>query len=89
MCYAWNVRTISQRQLRNDSGRIMRTLDQGRSFVITRNGVTVGELTPVRRRAFVAAEAVAAAFAGAPRIQFRRFRRQVDALVDQNPRPRG
>ena len=50
---------ISQRELRNQSGDIMRRLDEGESFVVTRNGVPVGELTPLRRQRFVAAETVA------------------------------
>jgi antitoxin (DNA-binding transcriptional repressor) of toxin-antitoxin stability system len=45
---------ITQRELRNDSGDVMRALDLGESFVVTRNGVAVGELVPVRRRRFVA-----------------------------------
>ncbi|MGH9057763.1 MAG: type II toxin-antitoxin system Phd/YefM family antitoxin, partial [Acidimicrobiales bacterium] len=36
------ARDITQRQLRNDSGEIMRALDQGESFIVTRNGVPVG-----------------------------------------------
>lgn len=44
------ARRISQRELRNDSGDIMRALDQGESFVVTRNGVDVGELHPARAR---------------------------------------
>ncbi|PYQ81141.1 MAG: hypothetical protein DMG01_04830, partial [Acidobacteria bacterium] len=39
---------ITQRELRNDSGRIMRALDRGKAFIVTRNGVPVGELIPVR-----------------------------------------
>jgi prevent-host-death family protein len=81
-------REISQRELRNDSGDIMRQLDSGESFVITRNGVPVGELTPLRRRRFVAAAAVSAAFADAPRIDADRFRRDVDRLADQSAAPR-
>ena len=46
---------ISQRELRNDSGRIMRELTQGETFIITRNGEPIGELTPLRRRRFVRA----------------------------------
>ncbi len=80
-------RRITQRELRNDSGRIMRALDEGKSFLVTRNGVPVAELLPVRRRLFVPAEAAVAAFAGAPRIAARRFRQDVDALIDQNPTP--
>jgi antitoxin (DNA-binding transcriptional repressor) of toxin-antitoxin stability system len=81
-------REITQRELRNESGTIMRELDSGESFVITRNGVPVGELTPLRRRRFVAATTVSAAFADAPRIDADRFRRDVDRLADQRPAPR-
>ena len=58
--------SITQRELRNDSGEIMRRLDQGESFVVTRNGVPVGELTPLRRHRFVATAAVMAIFRNAP-----------------------
>jgi antitoxin (DNA-binding transcriptional repressor) of toxin-antitoxin stability system len=67
----------------------MRALDRGESFVVTRNGVAVGELLPLRRRRFVSAEAVVAAFAGAPAIDAARFRADLDAVIDQNPEPRG
>ena len=86
----WRIvpRRITQRELRNDSGRIMRALDKGRSFIVTRNGVPVGELTPLRPRMFVAAETAVAAFAGAPTVVFKRFRKDLDALIDQDPTPR-
>jgi antitoxin (DNA-binding transcriptional repressor) of toxin-antitoxin stability system len=67
----------------------MRALDRGEAFTVTRNGVPVGELVPVRPRVFVAAELVAAAFKGAPRIARRRFRQDVDAVMNQDPTPRG
>jgi antitoxin (DNA-binding transcriptional repressor) of toxin-antitoxin stability system len=67
----------------------MRALDKGRAFIVTRNGVPVGELTPLRQRVFVPAESVLAAFAGAPRVALRRFRKDVDAVLDQDPTPRG
>ena len=81
-------RQITQRELRNESGRVMRALDKGTSFTVTRNGVPVGELIPVRQRAFVPAESVVAAFAGARRIAPGRFRKNLDAVVDQDPTPR-
>jgi prevent-host-death family protein len=81
------AREITQRELRNDSGEVMRALDRGEAFVITRNGVPVGELTPLRRRRFVAAEAAIAMFAGAPPVEAERFRADVDALLDQDPAP--
>ncbi len=82
------ARKITQRELRNDSGEIMRALDRGESFVVTRNGVPVGELVPPQRRRFVAADAATAAFQGAPRIDRGRFEADLDALVDQDPSPR-
>ena len=82
-------RHITQRELRNDSGRIMRALDKGKTFIVTRNGVPVGELTPLRQRVFVPADIALAAFAGAPRVAARRFRKDVDAVVDQDATQRG
>jgi len=67
----------------------MRALDKGKSFTVTRNGVPVGELTPVRQRVFVPAEVVVTAFAGAPHVARGRFRKEVDALIDQDATPRG
>jgi len=83
------AREITQRELRNESGEIMRALDRGETFVVTRNGVPVGELTPLRQRQFVAAEAAVAVFGGAPAVEIKRFRADVDALLDQEPAPRG
>lgn len=79
---------ITQRELRNESGEIMRALDRGESFVVTRNGVPVGELMPIRRRRFVPAEEAVAAFRGAPPLDYARFRHDLDGLVDQDPTPR-
>lgn len=66
----------------------MRALDGGESFVVTRNGVPVGELSPVRQRAFVAAEAARAAFRGADPVALDRFHADLDAVVGQDPAPR-
>jgi prevent-host-death family protein len=82
------AKVITQRTLRNDSGEIMRGLDRGESYIVTRDGVPVGELVPVRRRVFVPATALLAALAGAPPIDRARFREDVDSLIDQDPRPR-
>jgi len=82
-------KTITQRELRNGSGKIMRAVDGGQSFLVTRNGVAVGELRPLPRREFVPAADVVAAFVSAPRLDGKRFRRDLDALIDQDPRPRG
>jgi antitoxin (DNA-binding transcriptional repressor) of toxin-antitoxin stability system len=83
------AREITQRELRNSSGDVMRALDRGEAFVVTRNGVPVGELTPLRTRRFVAAVTALAAFAGAGAIAADRFRADIDAALDHDPTPRG
>jgi prevent-host-death family protein len=89
-CYSKRMsRAITQRELRNQSGEIMRALDRGESFVVTRNGVPMGELVPLRRRRFVEVEAAVAAFAGAAAVDRERFRTDLDAVLDQSPAPRG
>jgi prevent-host-death family protein len=83
------TRRITQRELRNESGRIMRAVDKGEAFTVTRNGVPVGELVPLKPRVFVSAEAVAAAFRRAPRVKHARLRKDLDATINQDPTPRG
>ena len=80
---------ITQRELRNDSGEIMRRLDQGEAFIVTRNGVPVGELLPLRRRRFVSRETVVAAFAHAPAVDADRLRDDLNRHVDQGVEPGG
>ncbi|MEU5552305.1 type II toxin-antitoxin system prevent-host-death family antitoxin [Micromonospora sp. NPDC047793] len=74
-------REITQRELRNDPGAIMRGVERGDSYVITRNG----KLIPLRRRTFVPRAEVMAAFATAPPLDAERFRRDLDSAVDQDP----
>ncbi len=40
------METISQRQLRNDNAELMRRVEAGESFVVTRNGRPVADLVP-------------------------------------------
>ena len=79
---------ISQRELRNNSGEIMRRLDGGESFVVTRNGAPVGELRPLRRHRFVPAEAIVELFRSAPAVDAARFRADLDAAASQDSEPR-
>lgn len=79
---------ISQRELRNDSGRIMRGLDEGHTYIVTRRSEPVGELRPLRRRRFVDARAVTELFHGAPAVDPDRFRADVDTAIEQSVDPR-
>lgn len=81
--------SISQRELRNDSGEIMRRVDAGESFVVTRNGSPIAELTPLRRHRFVPADTVTALFRNAPAIDADRLRSDLGAVAGQDPTPRG
>lgn len=80
---------ISQRELRNDSARVMRGLDEGRSFVLTRHGRPVGEVVPLRRDQLVDRRVVEAAFAGAPAIDADAFFADIDEVAHQDIEPRG
>lgn len=78
------TKQITQRELRNNSGEIMRQLDQGESFIVIRNRIPVGELSPLRRHRFVSAEAAVAAFRGAPRVEFDQFRADLGRVAGQD-----
>ena len=82
------AREITQRELRNESGEIMRRVDEGETFVVTRNGVPVAELAPLRRHRFVRAETAVALFRGAPVIDYKRFRDDLEAVATQDAAPR-
>ncbi|OLP01684.1 hypothetical protein BVU76_14595 [Mycolicibacterium porcinum] len=79
---------ISQRELRNDSGRVLRALDEGKTFVITRNRQPVGELRPLHRRRLVDAHIAVELFRHAPTVDGVQFRADLDALADQDPASR-
>ena len=46
-CYARRVKTISQRELRNDAGRVMREVERGVTFRVTTRGRPVAVLGPL------------------------------------------
>lgn len=79
------ARTIAQRELRNDNAKVIEAVTAGETFVVTRNGVPVAELRPVRpsRRTFISRHEVAALAAAAIRIDRHRFRRDLDRVIDQ------
>lgn len=88
MGYPWFMaRTISQRELRNESGEILRALDRDECFVVTRNGVPVGELRPFRRH-FATRERLFEVLRNAPAIDEEEFRSDIDEPLDQDIEPR-
>lgn len=83
MCYPVGMgRTITQRELRNESGAVLREVQAGQTIVITRNGMPVAELRPIPPRRFVPRAVIAGARRQAPRIDAGRLRVELDAIVD-------
>ncbi len=68
MCYTGNMRTIPQRELRNQIARVLRQVEAGERLRVTVDGRPVADLVPVgdTRRSFVSREEVDRILADAP-----------------------
>jgi prevent-host-death family protein len=87
MCYTFLMtRTIAQRELRNDNARVIDEVVAGESFVVTRNGVPVAELLPLRalRRTVVPKSSIANFIGAGPGIDAKLFRADLDNLINQD-----
>ena len=73
---------ITQRELRNDSARVLREVQAGQIITVTRSGVPVAELRPVPPRRFVPRAVIADAAQRAPRMDAGRLRADLEAVVD-------
>ena len=83
ICYALIVsRTITQRELRNDSAAVLRDVEGGQVITVTRNGTPIAELRPIPPRRFVSRAAIAEAACRAPRVDLARLRSDLDAVAD-------
>jgi prevent-host-death family protein len=76
------IRTITQREFRNDSAAVLREVEAGRTLIVSRNGSPVAELRPIRRRSFVPRAVIADAAGRAPPIDAAEFRADLDAVID-------
>ncbi len=84
-CYTPQImksRTITQRELRNQSAAVLREVEAGRTIIVSRNGTPVGELRPIGRRRFVPRATIADAAGSAARIDAAQFRDDLDSVVD-------
>jgi prevent-host-death family protein len=79
------TRRITQRELRNDSAAILRAVEGGENFILTRNGTPIAEVRPIRRRTFVPAAELTQLVALLPKIDFEEFRADIDEHIDQTP----
>lgn len=85
LCYGSAMRTIAQRELRNENAKVMDAVTAGETFVVTRNGEPVAELRPLRagRRTFISRADVAVLAAANVRVDRDQFRADLDAVIDQ------
>ncbi|MQY23773.1 type II toxin-antitoxin system Phd/YefM family antitoxin [Nocardia macrotermitis] len=74
-----------QRDLRNDSGKILDAVEAGESYTISRNGKPVGELRPVGRRTFVPVAELRRTAEHLPPVDYSKFRADLNAMIDQDP----
>lgn len=82
------MKTITQREMRNDSARIMDDVEGGETYHITRGGTPVAELRPLTaRRRFVPTDELVALRANLPPIDYEAMRAEADELFgDQGDR---
>jgi antitoxin (DNA-binding transcriptional repressor) of toxin-antitoxin stability system len=82
------TRHITQRELRNETPAIMRAIENGERFVLTRNGSPIADLVPHARpattRRATGAEIMAAA-SQLPKLDVEQFWADLDSVVDSNP----
>ncbi|GAB3547610.1 hypothetical protein GCM10027404_09990 [Arthrobacter tumbae] len=80
------MRTIAQRELRNDSAKVLDAVQAGETFIITRNDEPVAELRPaqISRSTFVSREKLATLAVAGVRIDRHQFRADLDQQIDQD-----
>lgn len=62
-CYGESVRVIAQRELRNNSGAVLRAAEAGEEITVTVDGRPVATLGPHRRRQWLRRDQVSELFA--------------------------
>lgn len=73
---------VTVRDLRNRGGEILKQVEVGRSFVVTRDGQPVAELKPLDRKP-LSRDVIIERFRHVPPIDAKRLRRELDAFIDQ------
>lgn len=74
------MKTITQREFRNNSAAVMDAVEAGETYHITRSGIEVAELRPLSRRRELSAEELVARARKLPRVDHGQMRREADEL---------
>lgn len=72
---------VTVRDLRNSGGEVLRRVERGECFVVTRDGTPVAELRPLPRSSVSPAELIRRR-QNLPRVNPDALRRDIDQLVD-------
>ncbi|MER5441617.1 type II toxin-antitoxin system prevent-host-death family antitoxin [Streptomyces sp. NPDC002790] len=72
------MKTITQREFRNNSAAVMDAVEAGETYHITRKGIEVAELRPVPRRRALSAEELVGRAKRLPRVDYEQMRREAD-----------
>ena len=91
------MKVITQREFRNNSAAVMDSVEAGETYHVTRNGVEVAELRPIRRGRQLSAEELVAKHRRLPRMDGVELRRDADEVFGEDrvgesdpwARPRG
>jgi prevent-host-death family protein len=80
------MRTITQREFRNNSAAVMDAVEAGETYHITRNGTAVAELRPLARPRQRTAEQLAALCACLPKVDYAQMRQEADEFFGTEDR---
>ncbi|CAG7652139.1 type II toxin-antitoxin system Phd/YefM family antitoxin [Actinacidiphila bryophytorum] len=80
------MKTITQREFRNNSAAVMDAVEAGETYHITRNGTEVAELRPVPRRRRLSAEELVERHRRLPRVDYARMRQEADEFFGADDR---
>lgn len=80
------MKTITQREFRNNSAAVMDAVEAGETYHVTRNGIEVAELRPLPRRRRLSAEELVARHRRLPHVEYAAMRAEADELFGSEDR---
>lgn len=80
------MKTITQREFRNNSAAVMDAVEAGEIYHITRNGLEVAELRPLTRKRRMSAEELVMRHRRLPRVDYAQMRQEADEFFGSEDR---
>ena len=80
------MKTITQREFRNNSATVMDTVEAGETYRITRNGTEVAELRPLSRRRRLSAQELVVKYRRLPRVSYQLMQQEADEFFGTQDR---